>query len=299
MSPIEGKVYVDPEGLKRTGEAYDEHAVRYSGLLAEVQGLRVSYHGAWGDDDMGREFGQTFLAGLDNVEAVLKGSHAQVRYASESLVESSDGYAKADDDAYDAGVRLSLSAQSELPAQATMRTGSAPDSVTSAATPSLHFVEPSTPARPLIGDAPKSGDSTDTVAPSSHYEDPRPAAMPLASGAISPDLSTEATPAGTFTAAGPSSHSGVPEVAGARVNGRPVAEGHRVVAFAADPDGSVTYDANRYDSVLPVPCSAVTSHGEPVPGEGLRFFVVRDNPHADPSAAGYHSLPVAVPAARK
>jgi hypothetical protein len=275
MSSTEGKIYVDPDGLKKAGEHYGDHAATYAGQLAGLQVLRSSYQGCWGDDEMGKQFEQTFVAGLDNAEAVLKGSHARVRYVAESLQHGSDGYTEADDDARDAGERLLLSTQSEPPARPGTRAEPAPAdgdrSVAAVFTGLGQGIDIGKPAVPVSGGEPVP----------SHDGPVQPPAVTAEPRRSSPPTSDE-----------------VPEVAGARVHGRPVAKGHRVVALTADPDGTVTYDANRYDSVMPLPGSAVTSHGEPVPGD-LQFFVVRDNPHADPTAPGYRSVPVAVAAPRR
>ncbi|GID32211.1 hypothetical protein [Paractinoplanes brasiliensis] len=346
MSPPEGHVWVDPDGLKRAGEEYERHAVYYDHQLRNVQGLRLMYDGCWGDDDMGREFARSFLAGLDGAEAVLKGSHAHVRYAADSLKESSGDFADTEDDAVDAGGRLITMAEPGTPPPATPGPQPAttpgapppPSGATENAIPSEYFGTPQTPASPVQGgpanlslnadptsnttpltmhDGEKVTPGPDGSIPSEHFGEPQTPATPAQGGPNHLSLNAEPPqrspyegevqapvydPAPLEPGQMPSTSDvrtpvggATPEVPDPYLNGHPVDEGFRLVALTPEPDGSVVYDANRYDSVTPVPRSAVSdSAGQPIPGDGLRFFLVQDNPLGDPEAPGYRSLPISV-----
>ncbi|WP_306215250.1 WXG100 family type VII secretion target [Actinoplanes sp. RD1] len=83
----------------------------------------------------------------------------------------------------------------------------------------------------------------------------------------------------------------MPEYATAYVGGEPLPEGYRLQALNTFEDGSARVDANLYDSVTPLAGTPVTTpEGKTIDPEGRQFFVVKDNPAADPTAPGYQPL---------
>ncbi|MCO8275481.1 hypothetical protein M1L60_33350 [Actinoplanes sp. TRM 88003] len=351
MSPPSGHIYVDPEGLKRAGEAYDDHAQYYDHQLRNVQGLRSTYDGCWGDDEMGREFATSFLAGLDGAEAVLKGSHAHVRYAADTLADSGTDYRDTEDGAVDAGTRLIALAEPGPPPPispgppppTTLANQPSPAAADENPIPQEYFGKPQIPASPVQGGAAnlslstdptgdttpltmRDGEKADGLIPSEHFGTPQTPASPTHGGPLNliaePGGETPArspyggeveAPVHTAAPLGPGhgphegdvqtpgagaaplapGHGGAPEISAPHYNGQPLEDGVRMVALAPEPDGSFVFDANRYDSVTPVSQSAVSgAQGQPIPGDGLRFFLVRENPDVDPDAPGYRSLPI-------
>ncbi|GAA2565599.1 hypothetical protein GCM10010435_42990 [Winogradskya consettensis] len=82
-----------------------------------------------------------------------------------------------------------------------------------------------------------------------------------------------------------------PEYASAYVGGEPLPEGYRLEALNPFPDGNTRVDANLYDSITPLGNTAVTTpDGQQLDAEGRQFFVVKENPNVDATAAGYQPL---------
>ena len=107
MSPPDGTLWVDPEGVSSVGDSYAEHADHYKKYLAEIADMRIRYQGAWGNDDMGKAFSAKFLAGMDSLEGVVKGVLGGLEYTAEGLRGGGKSYREADDGAADAAKMLS------------------------------------------------------------------------------------------------------------------------------------------------------------------------------------------------
>lgn len=266
MSQPNSRIYVDPDGVTRTGGQYDEQAMTYADRLAHIHMVRSQYGDSWGNDEMGRQFGENFAKGMDSLELIIKGTVGVLQYTADGLRSGGRDYRNADEDARDAGLVL-LRHSEDLPgtggpaaqgtptgatAQATLRSGAEAATPQTPSKPAMLAVEPSLPV---------SSNMTSTIPSFSAYD--------------TRDLS------GTY------------------VNGQPLSDGRRLVAFAPLPDGTVHVDTNRYESLTPVAGSAVTGpNGQPIDPDGRRFFVVRDAPGVDPTAPGYQPLNVAYPAGR-
>lgn len=306
MSEVRGQIWVDPEGVSHLGDRYAEHADVYDSHLRSLQYLRTQYKDAWGDDDMGRQFSQKFLSGLDNLEAIVGGVKGTLDYTSSGLRSGGQLYREVDDDARTAGHKMAhdfsnLTVTGGDDSGGTPSEPPASDSATPLAprTLSRAISEPQ-PGTPLSG-TPLS--PTLLEAQSGTPTTPVLAASP---GKPADSLrATAGTPAASFgkllpategvVAARPavSSYVETPEWRTALVGGRPLAEGFRLEALNPMPDGTTRVDANLYDAVSPVGFNSVTAaDGTPLDPGGRQFFVVKDNPNADPLADGYRPMPV-------
>lgn len=138
MSLPNGRLWVNPEGVTAVGDSYRGHAALYERHLRHVQMLRAHYADAWGDDDMGKEFSQKFLAGLDDLENLLAGVRGTLDYTATALRAAGISYREADDNAAEFSHRLG--ARMDDTAGETLR----PTVASTPATPTT----PSTPAAP-------------------------------------------------------------------------------------------------------------------------------------------------------
>lgn len=261
MSEVNGRIWVDPEGVSALGERYADHAAIYDDYLRRLRALRVRYADAWGDDDMGREFSQKFLSGLDNLENLVGGVKGSLEYTAAGLRESGKMYREVDDDARTAGYKMGYDFSNLTVNGGGGGGGSATPLERRSGTP----LEPLT--KPTLG---------------------TPAEASLASPA-EPLLPTT----NGFVAATPAISSYVerPEFRTALVGGQPLPSGFRLEALNPMPDGTTRVDANLYDSVSPVVYTSVTTpDGTAIEPDGHQFFLVKDNPHADPLAAGYRPM---------
>lgn len=83
----------------------------------------------------------------------------------------------------------------------------------------------------------------------------------------------------------------VPDDLSILVDGEPLPEGSRLVAFRPFPEGDVRVDVNLYDSITPVDDSSITDgDGQVLDPGGRRFFVVVENPDVDPTEPDYQPL---------
>lgn len=264
MTSPNGRIYVDPDGVSASGDAYYAHARIYRRHLEHIEGLRSRYGGSWGDDEMGRQFGQSFLAAMDALERIVKSGVMLLEYTSDGHRTSARNYRTADEDARDAGLLLLRRSEEDWVAPTLATAGAARGTLTSGATPPVPATLATEPD-PLMHSA------------------GTPLEQPTASHL------TPATPA--------LSGDGPWDIPSARVNGEPLSDGRRLVAFAPPSDGgSIHIDADRYDFVMPVAGSSVTyPDGRPIDGDGRQFFIVQDNPRIDPAAAGYRPLLVPYP----
>ena len=292
MSPPDGTLWVDPEGVSSVGDSYADHADHYKKYLAQIADMRIRYQGAEGNDDMGKAFSAKFLAGMDSLEGAVKGALGGLDYTADGLLVGGRIYREADDDTVDAATLLSRR----------MGTGAAPSAPAppSGAGAGNDGLTPHTRAA-----AATPGGATPTRSEANHE-----GSMPPA-----PSISTAATPAGALTdgpTPGPcatgamttgapaarevSAHRVDPAYAEAHVGGKPIPDGYHLRAFIPVSDGSVCLDASPYDSISPLNSGTVTDpDGRKLdPGEG-RFFLVQDNPIADASTPARQPLYVEFP----
>ncbi|MEU7713142.1 hypothetical protein AB0M37_09200 [Micromonospora chalcea] len=270
-----GRLWVDPDGVEGLGKAYESHVQLYESYLAQVTALRARYSNAWGDDDMGKEFSTKFLQGMDNLEAIIGGVRGTLHYTAEGLKESGRAYREADEDAADVSRMLAKDfdglRRPAYPIRATV-SGDGPEPAAEGEPRRPHLLS----RRRAVGEP---------VAEQARLL-PRQQGTPL--------LPVEpAEPLIPLTAAQPaiSSYFSRPEYATAHVGGRPLPDGYRLIALNPFEDGSTRVDANLYDSITPLAGTPVTTpDGRAIdPGQG-RFFVVKENPAADPTVPGYQPL---------
>ncbi len=83
----------------------------------------------------------------------------------------------------------------------------------------------------------------------------------------------------------------VVELDNAHVDGEPLPHGYMLQAFQRFPDGTIRFDANTYDSIVPVGKSVVTNFdGRTLDPDGGQFFVVKNNPKFHQAGADYRPL---------
>ncbi|NMO56931.1 hypothetical protein HH310_37875 [Actinoplanes sp. TBRC 11911] len=289
MSEVNGRIWVDPEGVSALGDRYADHAVMYDDYLRRLQALRVQYADAWGDDDMGREFSQKFLSGLDNLENLVGGVKGSLEYTAAGLRESGKMYREVDDDARTAGYKMGH----DFSNLSVTGGGSAAPLEPRSGAP----LEPRSamPLEPLSGTPLGARSGTRLEARSGTPLEPRLSEPTLGTPAGS--LASPAEPllptTNGLVAATPAISSYVerPEFRTALVGGQPLPSGFRLEALNPMPDGTTRVDANLYDSVSPVVYTSVTApDGTAIDPDGRQFFLVKDNPHADPLAAGYRPM---------
>lgn len=88
----------------------------------------------------------------------------------------------------------------------------------------------------------------------------------------------------------------VPDSLSVLVDGESLPEGAQLVAFRPFPDGGVRVDVNLYDSIMPVDDALITDgDGQVLDSGGGRFFVVVENPDADPTEPDYQPLVLSYP----
>jgi hypothetical protein len=92
-------LYVDPERLAAHARPYESASHDWARLKSRVTDIRARYAGVWGDDDLGRQFGPSFLEGLDSVEGRVNVVSTTLGYYGEGLVENGRIYGEAREDA--------------------------------------------------------------------------------------------------------------------------------------------------------------------------------------------------------
>ncbi|MFF0174126.1 WXG100 family type VII secretion target [Micromonospora profundi] len=292
MTQPNARIYVDPDGVTSTGARYGEHARTYESYLAYVQNLRAQYGSSWGDDEIGREFGASFNGGMDAVEQIVKAAISLIRYTSDGLQTGGREYRTADENAREAGMLLARHADQHLTTEGT------PAGTVASTLPSGSFAAtPRTPALPatLAATLPSGATAATEQTPA------LPATLAAdESGRLIPAAATSPGEPATWhlTASTPGfSAYDARDLSSAKVDGRPMSEGERLVAFVPLPDGTVQVDANLYETLTPVTSGVVTGpDGQPIDPDGRSFFVVRDASEVDPSAPGYRPLHVSFPA---
>ncbi|MEV6694841.1 hypothetical protein AB0M35_25525 [Micromonospora sp. NPDC051196] len=145
MTRPDGEIYVDPDGVIKTGDLHDEHAAIYAGHLRRIQDLRARYGGSWGNDELGREFGQNFLKGMDTLERIVNGAVGMLRYTADGWREGGRGYRRADEYAREYGLLLARSSE-EHPVAPSIATEGTPTGTLSSPTSG----NVSTPVEPAV-----------------------------------------------------------------------------------------------------------------------------------------------------
>ncbi|XVU28946.1 WXG100 family type VII secretion target [Actinoplanes sp. CA-054009] len=269
MSENERDLWVRPEAVKQLGNVYAAHAAMYDQYLIQLQALRSQYGNSWGNDDMGNEFSARFLSGMDNLENLIGSVKGGLEYTASGLRESGDAYREADDEAKRATHKFA-NAFHNLSANPGGGGGGgiAPD-ISSSARPASEGGSATASLRTGESDTP----------PPATARDGETDATPVRAAV------TAAAPRVAFD---PATHTNL------LVDGKTAPEGYRVTALTAQPDGTVSFDANQYEAVAPLGFTPVTdAHGEAVePGDDKRFFLVKDAPQA---ATGREPMYVSIP----
>uniref|UniRef100_A8LV92 Uncharacterized protein n=1 Tax=Salinispora arenicola (strain CNS-205) TaxID=391037 RepID=A8LV92_SALAI len=115
MNRPAGRLWVDPEGVVLVGDGYAEHAALYQNYLNELDSLRSRYASSWGNDEMGVQFSQAFLGGMDNIEGVIGGVKGRLAFAGEGLRENGRLYRVVDDEAQEVSHSMRQDFDSHLP----------------------------------------------------------------------------------------------------------------------------------------------------------------------------------------
>ncbi len=271
MNSPAGRLWVDPEGVVLVGDGYAEHAALYQNYLNELDALRSRYANSWGDDEMGVQFSQAFLGGIDNIEGVIGGVKGRLVFAGEGLRENGRRYGVVDDEAQEVSHSMRQDFDSHL---------------------SLAYSEEGVAgsgegfAKPLFPSVVRA------MPPEEGMPDP-------GEGIVEPPLQpvfVRATNPDTSVSLASSPYLVVPDSLSVLVDGEPLPEGSRLVAFRPFPDGGVRVDVNLYDSIMPVDDALITDgDGQVLDSGGGRFFVVVEDPDADPTEPDYQPLVVSYP----
>ncbi|KUL22649.1 hypothetical protein [Actinoplanes awajinensis] len=303
MSTARGQMWVNPDGVVNVGRAYGEHSDTYARHVRAIHQLRNQYGEAWGDDETGREFSKKFLAGLDQLEALVGSVRGTLDYTSEGLTTGGRQYRAADDDARTAGYKmeqdfsdLSVPTGTVATARVTEGTPAEPMSRLTRST------RPATEAQPLLARTMSARTEAQpllarTLATETEGRPPLAKTarlavadsdgLPLEDAQLTPRISAALTPAIPAI----SSYVAKPEYTTALVDGRPLPEGYRLEALNPFANGTTRIDASLYDAVAPIGHTPVTNaEGRPLDPDGRQFFMVKDNPHADPTASGYRPM---------
>ncbi|GAA2713718.1 hypothetical protein GCM10010437_093500 [Actinoplanes palleronii] len=323
-------MWVNPDGVVNVGRAYGEHSDTYARHVRAIHQLRNQYGEAWGDDETGREFSKKFLAGLDQLEALVGSVRGTLDYTSEGLTTGGRQYRAADDDARTAGYKMeqdfsdlsvptgtvaarvtegipaepmSRLSRSTRPGTETQPLLARTMSARTEAQPLLaRTLAADTEGQPLLArtlSARTEGQpllartlATETegrplLAKTARLAVADSDGLPLEDAQLTPRISAALTPAIPAI----SSYVAKPEYTTALVDGRPLPEGYRLEALNPFADGTTRIDASLYDAVAPIGHTPVTdAEGRPLDPDGRQFFMVKDNPQADPTASGYRPM---------
>lgn len=115
MNSPAGRLWVDPEGVVLVGDRYAEHAALYQNFLNEFDALRSRYASSWGNDELGVQFSQAFLDGMDNIEGLIGGVKGRLAFAGEGLRENGRLYGVVDDEAQEVSHSMGQDFDSHLP----------------------------------------------------------------------------------------------------------------------------------------------------------------------------------------
>ncbi|NIL42698.1 hypothetical protein HCB17_17230 [Salinispora arenicola] len=267
MNSPAGRLWVDPEGVVLVGDGYAEHAALYQNYLNELDSLRSRYAGSWGNDEMGVQFSQAFLGGMDNIEGVIGGVKGRLAFAGEGLRENGRLYRVVDDEAQEVSHSMRQDFDSHL---------------------SLAYAEEGVPgsgegfAEPLLPSVVVRATRPEEGVPGSEEGFAEPPLQPVFARATNPETSVSLAS---------SPYMVVPDDLSILVDGEPLPEGSRLVAFRPFPEGDVRVDVNLYDSITPVDDAPITDgDGQVLDPGGGRFFVVVENPDVDPTEPDYQPL---------
>lgn len=269
MSYLRGHLWVNPDGVRGVGGAYGEHQGEYQSYLDGLITLRVNNANSWGDDDLGLEFARSFLAGLDNLESMIGGVIGQLMYTSNGLRTSGKLYHVVDEEAAEVGEKMARNFESVLP-------------------PGTGVLPPVIP-----------GTRGSVLAGRQVVDGQEPPGLFMRSERLAVQLPVEPTlPLGSRRPVEhPVTHPllstafSKPEFGSAYVAGKPLPQGYRLLALNPLADGAAYVDANRYDRIVPLGNTPVTTaNAAPIDPGGALLFVVKENPNIDPTAPGYEPL---------
>lgn len=286
MTRPNGHLWVDPEGVQVVGFAYGEHEGQYGSFIEWLTSIRSDGAAVWGDDDLGQQFSQTFVAGLVNLERLIGGVVGLLEFTSNGLVTSGKIYRTADDEATEYGFTLASSFASALPPGFGV---------------GKHVVD-----HPPGEERPSRSGELLRLERGERRQGPLLAGKHVTDDVPSPTFLRSLKPAvlaepGSFATAGvlhPLLSAGLTKLdfATAHVSGQPLPAGYQLVGFLPLADGAVYIDANKYDSVVPVSEASVTTPtGQPIDPGKTMLFVVKENPNVDPTTPGYESLVMRYP----
>lgn len=288
MNQPNGYLFVDPEGVQIVGLAYGQYEDQYQAYVDWLVAVRTSGAAIWGDDDMGVQFAESFVAGVENLERLIGGVIGLLAYTSNGLLTSGRLYRQIDDDANEWGHQLAVTFATAFPP------GTGPGNVLAGyEQPQFARIEAPLASRRLLARGQRlegrhlpaePGEGQ----PPTFMRSLRSVEMPLANGVKGPGE-------GVSHPLLSSSYS-KPEFATVQVGGKPLPAGYRVVAMNPLADDAVYLDVNHYESVMPVDVASVTTpNGQPIdPGTGM-LFVVKESPYVDPTAPGYEPLVIRYP----
>lgn len=92
-------LYVDPEAVTYQARPYTAAAAEWLALQATIAGIGLRYASAWGDDDLGQQFGPQFTQGLYQVEEGVTIIGDTLTYYGDGLTETGQIYGEARDEA--------------------------------------------------------------------------------------------------------------------------------------------------------------------------------------------------------
>ncbi|RZU53491.1 uncharacterized protein YukE [Krasilnikovia cinnamomea] len=90
---------VDTEQLELLAGPYDHAAQRFHALGCQVERIKSRYANAWGNDDLGQQFGPAFVSGLEGLQRRVDILSRTLSYYGDGLRANGRTFREADDDA--------------------------------------------------------------------------------------------------------------------------------------------------------------------------------------------------------
>ncbi|BCJ35631.1 hypothetical protein Athai_31340 [Actinocatenispora thailandica] len=94
-----GSLWVNPEGVTKVGNAYQQQIALYETHLHRLESLRERYRSAWGDDSMGKQFQEQFDPLIDTLKGMITGVIGTLEFTAKGLRTAGESYRRADEDA--------------------------------------------------------------------------------------------------------------------------------------------------------------------------------------------------------
>jgi uncharacterized protein YukE len=101
-----GKLFVNPEGVSSVGREYGVQADKIRLHAREIQNVRDQYAGCWGNDQLGKQFEEKFVNGLNALEGIVTRVADTLDRTAKDLDDTGKDFRRADDDAGDAACQL-------------------------------------------------------------------------------------------------------------------------------------------------------------------------------------------------